>query len=531
MHPIVEKLRGGLIVSCQAGVGDGLYGSDAMAHMARAAQIGGAVGLRANGVDDIAAIKRLSTLPVIGIDKQDLPGLGIRITPSVEAARAIVNAGADIIAVDATGRGAEEGRLPAAELIRQIRAELGVPVMADIATYDEGIAAAEAGADIVATTLSGYTAYSPAQIEPDFDLLARLAAALSVPVIAEGRIASPEHARRVLELGGFAVVCGSMITKPRWITEQYVHALQSHQRAQSGSVIGVDVGGTKIAVAALHNDTELLHEERIPTQAAEGGARVLGRIGDAIERALQAVPTASAIGVSTGGVVDRQGVIRFATASIPDWVGTDIKGTLSARFGLPVAVENDGQAAALAEAVLGAGRGYRSVLGVTVGTGIGGGFIVNGRIYHADDRSGIELGHLAVERDGRLCPCGRHGCLEAYASGGCLVTEYNTRSAAPLQTGEQIVAAAQAGDPAALNAIRVVGAWLGYGLASMVNVLSPAVVVIGGGVARIGDLYLDSVRAAFRAQVYAPLADTPILPAALRNHEGVIGAGLLARQI
>ena len=531
MHPVVARLRGGLIVSCQAGTGDGLYGSDAMAHMALAAQIGGAVGLRANGVADITAIKRLSDLPLIGIDKQDLPGFGIRITPSVDAARAIVAAGADIIAVDATRRGAEEGRLPAAELIRRIRAELGVAVMADIATYDEGIAAAEAGADIVATTLSGYTAYSPAQDEPDFDLLARLATALSVPVIAEGRIASPEHARHVLELGGFAVVCGSMITKPRWITEQYVTALNSYHRAQSGVVIGVDVGGTKIAVGALANETELIYEERVPTEAAAGGAQVMQRIGDAVERALQAAPNASAIGVSTGGVVDRQGVIRFATASIPDWVGTDVRGTLAARFGLPVAVENDGQAATLAEALIGAGRGYRSVLGVTVGTGIGGGYVVDGQIYHADDRSGLELGHIAVERDGRLCPCGRHGCLEAYASGGCLVTEYNERAAAPLSTGEQVVAAAQAGDPAALMAIRVVGAWLGYGVASMVNVLSPSVVVIGGGVARIGDLYFDSVRAAFRAQVYPPLVETPILPAALRNHEGVIGAGLLARQI
>ncbi|MBK8021026.1 MAG: putative N-acetylmannosamine-6-phosphate 2-epimerase [Chloroflexi bacterium] len=531
MHHMVEKLRGGLIVSCQAGSGDGLYGPKAMADMALAAQIGGAVGLRANGVEDIAAIRQATSLPIIGIDKQDLPGLGIRITPSLAAARAVVEAGATIVAVDATRRGAEEGRLPAAELIRQIRETLGVPVMADIATYEEGIAAAEAGADIVATTLSGYTAYSPPQIEPDFELLARLAAALSVPVIAEGRIASPEHARRVLELGGFAVVSGSMITKPRWITEQYAGALRAFHRSRSADVIGVDIGGTKIATGLLSetDPTQVLNSERISTQGEEGGEAVLRRVGDAVERALKQSPTAAAIGVSTGGVVDRQGRIHFATDLLPGWAGQDIKGYLSQRFGLPVGVENDGQAATLAEAILGAGRGYASVLGVTVGTGIGGGFVIDGQVYHADVRGGLELGHIGVVRDGRPCPCGRRGCLEAYASGGCLVVEYNARAAAPVETGEAVMAAAQGRDPAAVAAIRAVGEWLGFGLASAVNLLNPSVVVIGGGVARIGELFMDSVRASLREQVYPPLVDIPVLPAALKNHEGVIGAGLVAR--
>lgn len=225
MNNVLSSLRGGLIVSCQASPDDGLYGSEVMAMMAQAAALGGAVAVRANGVEDITAIRRAITLPVIGILKQHLPGLGVRITPSLEAARAVASAGADIIAVDATRRGAEEGRATAAELIRQVRDALGIPVMADISTLNEGLAAAQAGADLVATTLSGYTAYSRQQREPDFALVEALVAATASPVIAEGRIASPEAARRMLELGAFAVVVGSMITRPRWITQQYVSAL------------------------------------------------------------------------------------------------------------------------------------------------------------------------------------------------------------------------------------------------------------------------------------------------------------------
>ncbi len=225
MNPVIERLCGGLIVSCQASAADVIYGPDAMAAMARAAELGGAVGIRANGPADVAAIRQRVSLPIIGIYKQDLPGYGIRITPTLEAARELAAAGADIVALDATRRGAEEGRLSAAELIRAVKEKLAVPVMADIATFEEGTAAAMAGADIVASTLSGYTAYSAPTSGPDYALVQRLAASLAVPVIGEGRVSTPEEARHMLDAGAYAVVVGSMITRPRWIVEHYVAAL------------------------------------------------------------------------------------------------------------------------------------------------------------------------------------------------------------------------------------------------------------------------------------------------------------------
>ncbi|HHV53976.1 MAG TPA: N-acetylmannosamine-6-phosphate 2-epimerase [Firmicutes bacterium] len=227
----LSSWEGGLIVSCQAPAGDPLHDPAIMAAMARAAELGGAVGIRANGPEDIAAIRKAVGLPIIGIFKQKLEGFPVYITPTLAAARAVVEAGADIVAIDATPR-RRPGGWTAPELIDAIHRELKVPVMADISTFAEGLAAARAGADLVATTLSGYTEESltgaaPLQ-GPDLDLVRQLASSVSVPVICEGRVHSPADLVAALEAGAFAVVVGTAITRPQWITEQFV--LASRQR-------------------------------------------------------------------------------------------------------------------------------------------------------------------------------------------------------------------------------------------------------------------------------------------------------------
>jgi N-acylglucosamine-6-phosphate 2-epimerase len=221
---LISALRGRLIVSCQAPEGTPLHGSSFMAAMARAAQIGGAVGIRANGPDDIRAIKAAVPLPIIGIYKIRDPEFEPYITPTFEAAKEIADAGADIIALDATLR-PHPRNLSAAELIAQIKT-LGLPVMADISTLEEGVSAADAGADIVATTMSGYTPYSRQSDEPDFALIQDLIASIKVPVIAEGRIQTPEQARQAIDLGAHAVVVGTAITRPDVITKRYAEALR-----------------------------------------------------------------------------------------------------------------------------------------------------------------------------------------------------------------------------------------------------------------------------------------------------------------
>ncbi len=231
LPPAIESLRGGLIVSCQAMPGDAMFGAEHMAAFARAALDGGASGLRANSPVDIAAVRRAVSLPLIGIWKVDLPGYEVRITPRLRDALIVAAAGADIIALDGTLRPHPDGR-SAAELIRRVRQETELPVMADIATLEEGLAAEEAGADLIGTTLSGYTADSRQQEEPDFELLAALTDRLSTPVIAEGRINTPALAAQALALGAFAVTVGSAITRPQLITAGFAAAMQPKHGAQ-----------------------------------------------------------------------------------------------------------------------------------------------------------------------------------------------------------------------------------------------------------------------------------------------------------
>ena len=228
LSPLLRRLKGGLIVSCQALEDEPLHGSHIMAAMARAAKEGGAVGIRANSPADIAAIHAAVDLPIIGLYKHEIAGYAPYITPTVRHAREVADAGADIIALDATLR-LHPGGLDAAELIQLVKERTGKPVLADVATFAEGIAAQEAGADAVSTTLSGYTENSPKLEGPDFDLLHWLASELSVPVIAEGRISTPEQTGYALSLGAFAVVVGSAITRPQWITRQFARAIEARK--------------------------------------------------------------------------------------------------------------------------------------------------------------------------------------------------------------------------------------------------------------------------------------------------------------
>jgi N-acylglucosamine-6-phosphate 2-epimerase len=210
-----------LIVSCQAGAASALHGPDPMARMAREAAAGGAAGIRANGAADVAAIRAAVDLPIIGIHKLGDPA-GVFITPTLDAAAEVVRAGATLVALDGTLRPRPDGT-PLAALVAVIQADLGVPVMADVDTYEAGVAARAAGADLVATTLSGYTG-GPVPAGPDLDLVTRLASTLDCPVVAEGRYATPEQVRAALDAGAHAVVVGTAITNPAAITRRFREA-------------------------------------------------------------------------------------------------------------------------------------------------------------------------------------------------------------------------------------------------------------------------------------------------------------------
>jgi len=223
--------NGGLIVSCQARVDNPLHGPIHMAAMARAAEEAGAVAIRANGPDDIRAIRAATQLPVIGLYKvfSDAP---VYITPSGQAAAAIMEAGARIVALDCTER--PRGETESWQDIVVMIKKAGCEVFADISNLDEGLKAADMGADYVATTLSGYTAPGiPTPDDPDLELVGALATATDVPVVAEGRIACPAQAAEALDRGAHAVVVGTMITNPRSIARTFVQGLRMAGRRAS----------------------------------------------------------------------------------------------------------------------------------------------------------------------------------------------------------------------------------------------------------------------------------------------------------
>lgn len=219
---MLHTLRGRLIVSCQAYPGEPLRDPETMARIAQSAVIGGASAIRAQGLDDIRAIARSITVPQIGLWKVGADG--VFITPTLDHAIAVAEAGADIVALDGTRRERPDGRT-LQQTIQELKQRADVLVMADAGSIDDAIAAEDAGADIVGTTLAGYTGERPRTAGPDLELVNSLANRLGVPLFAEGRIHTPTEARAALDAGAYSVVVGTAITHPASITSWYVEAL------------------------------------------------------------------------------------------------------------------------------------------------------------------------------------------------------------------------------------------------------------------------------------------------------------------
>jgi glucokinase len=307
---------------------------------------------------------------------------------------------------------------------------------------------------------------------------------------------------------------------------------------------GVDVGGTKIAGGIVDDTGRILEELLVESPATDVHA-----IEAAVEKLVTELRTRhdiAAVGVGAAGYIDRsRSVVLFAPNLA--WRDLDLKADLERRLGLPVVVENDANAAAWGEFQFGAGHDVDDLLLVTVGTGVGGGVVLDGSLYRGAFGVGAEIGHMRVVPDGIRCGCGNRGCFEMYASGTALVREARAAAAAgsllaadlvdraggdPARiSGPLITEAARDGDPFAREHLAGLGRWLGEGIASLTAVLDPAVVVIGGGVSAADELLLDPVRRAFAAQLtgrgHRPMLE--IRRARLGNRAGLIGAADLTR--
>jgi glucokinase len=308
--------------------------------------------------------------------------------------------------------------------------------------------------------------------------------------------------------------------------------------------IGVDVGGTKVAAGAVDGQGHIVAKVRraTPSASPELTAKV---IGETVTELLQRHP-ADAVGVGAAGFVSQTGGNVLFAPNLA-WRGEPLREKVADLVGLPVVVENDANASAWGEVRFGAATGLAHMVFIGVGTGIGAGFILDGRLYRGRWGMAGEPGHYRVVPDGRLCGCGNRGCFEQYASGNALEAEardFARRSPAAavrlLQLGggkpegiggPQITQAAREGDPAALRCFGIVGGWLGQGLADLAAVLDPGCFVIGGGVSEAGELLLGPARTAYERGLtgggYRPRAGIRL--AALGADAGIVGAADLAR--
>jgi glucokinase len=305
----------------------------------------------------------------------------------------------------------------------------------------------------------------------------------------------------------------------------------------SRSAIGLDIGGTKIAGAVVDPTGHVLMELKEPTPEESDAEAVTAVLLDLIER-LRAEHDVAAIGVGAAGIVEWPvGKMLWApNNAYRDW---PVREQLEKATNLPVVVDNDANVAALAEARL--GEPYPNMVLVTVGTGIGGGLVMDGVIYRGPTGLGAELGHIILNPDGPRCGCGNHGCFEAYASGTALTRMGRDAAADDPEgtiarlgagdvTGLTVTRAAQQGDETARALFARLGRWLGVGIASLANIFELDAVVVGGGLVETRELLLAPARAAAREFAYAPTARglTPVVAAALGGDAGKIGAALLA---
>lgn len=311
-----------------------------------------------------------------------------------------------------------------------------------------------------------------------------------------------------------------------------------------GLTIGVDIGGTKIAAGVVDEHGAILETSTVPTPPTADG--VIDAIADAVRDA-SAEHEVEAVGIGAPGYVDDKRATVLFTPNL-SWRHEALKDKVEQRIGLPVVIENDANAAAWGEYKFGVGTGHEDVVCITIGTGLGGGVIIGGRLHRGRFGVAAEFGHIRMVPDGLLCGCGNQGCWEQYASGSALVRYAQQRATATPENaailfelgdgtpegveGKHISEAARRGCPVAVDSFRELARWAGAGLADLASLFDPAAFIVGGGVSDEGDLVLDPIRKSYRRWLvgsrWRPHAE--VLAAQLGGKAGMVGVADLARQ-
>jgi glucokinase len=316
-------------------------------------------------------------------------------------------------------------------------------------------------------------------------------------------------------------------------------------RAEERPVLAVDLGGTKMIIALVSRNGWIIERHYWNTVAVEGPRAVIERVFEGIDYLLGenglAPQQLSAVSIAAAAIIDmREGIIT-AAPNLPDWENIPLKSIVLEKYGIDTYLINDADAAALGEHRFGAGKGLNNLVLLTLGTGIGGGIIIDGKLYTGSYGGAAELGHMIIVEDGPECGCGNKGCLEALASGTAIAREARRRivkgeksSLAELAQGKQdditaetVYLAAKDGDQLSLDVITGAARYLGKGVLNLVHIFSPDMVILGGSVARMGDLLFEPVRRIVGEQAFPLMAKSvQIVPARLGNDAGVVGAAV-----
>ena len=312
-----------------------------------------------------------------------------------------------------------------------------------------------------------------------------------------------------------------------------------------GSVVAVDLGGTKYIAAVIGPRGKMLSRVYCPTLSHEGHARIIDRLAASIKEAVKEagfkLHDMTGVGIAAAGIIDiNRGLITEAP-NLPKWRNIPLRDLLKDEFKIPVFVLNDASAAALGEHRLGAGRGLDNLIYMTVSTGIGGGMIINGELYNGTDGSAAEVGHMIIQVDGPLCHCGHYGCLEAMASGTAIARMADDRLRSGWEsilsksrrkiTAEDVAAAAQKGDALACQVIDDAAGYLGIGMAGLVNLFNPQMIVVGGGVSALGERLLRPARKSMKQHAFKlPAGTVRVVRSALGADSGLMGAAIYARR-
>jgi glucokinase len=318
-------------------------------------------------------------------------------------------------------------------------------------------------------------------------------------------------------------------------------AIALYEYSLMTETIGVDLGGTKMAIGVVDDERRISYRSTAPSVGLHQ-EEVVATLERGLEAALDARPQAAGIGLGLPCTIDRARGVAIEAVNL-ELADVPIRDLISERLSLPTFIDNDANAAALAEHRFGAARGARDAVLLTIGTGIGGGLIIDGRVYRGSSGAGAELGHMVIERNGPRCQghCPNHGCAEALASGhalgreGARLAEREPESvlgrlaaAGGTIDGKAVTTAALSGDSAAISAVTTIGRNLGVALSSYANIFDPDVIVIGGGVMAAGELLLEPAREEMRSRALRPMNRVAVRAAELGPDAGLIGAAAMA---